>query len=288
MPIDPNLLRRLQRAAKALDAAATEQENAFLAAMQRSQAKMFERVAELLSEAPVDEAMRKKLSWYAQNLFAQDERIAEIFREDYMKGARQYVRRYDTLLKLNEDLNLLAAGEDATISGFSKIPKELVQAIQKRDLSFFDFLGDKAVKELDNTLLDQLLTATSRESLLGALRGKITGTYKWGDRQGLYEWHAGTYARTAHVRFSRQVDAYQAEKYGVEQFVYIGPLDSVTRAFCAPKVGKVFTRDEIDGMSNGQTADVFTDGGGWNCRHKWIGVPAAVAEALKKKKTEAK
>jgi len=280
---DAVLLSQLQRAARALDKAATAQEDRFIAAMQRAEARTFERIAELLSEAPVDEAVKRKLSWYAQNLFAQDQGIAEILQNEYMTGARAYVKRYDVLLKLNEELGLLAAGEDASISAFSKVPPELVKAIQRRDLSFFQVLGENAIKQLDNTLLDQLLTATSRKSLLGSLRGQITGTYKWGKRLGQYEWHAGTYARTAHVRFSRQLDAFQAEKYGVEQFIYIGPLDMRTRTFCAGKVGKVFTRKEIDAMKNGQTGNVFTDGGGWNCRHKWIAVPASVVKVLEGK-----
>lgn len=280
MAVDAGILDRLQRAAAALLNAAKLEEDKFVAALERAQAKMFERVAEIVSEVPVDAAVRQKLSWYGQNLFTRDGRIDALVRRTYLKGAADYVKGYEALAELNSQLNLLARNPVGAISGFAKMPAELIRAIQKRDLSFFEFLGARAVKELDNTLLDELLTATSRSSLLGTLRSKITGTYKWGDRLGMYEWHAGTYARTAHIRFSRQLDAFQAEKYEANQFVYLGPLDASTRTFCASRVGKVFTRAEIADMRNNQTADVFTDGGGWNCRHKWIAVSPEVAKAL--------
>lgn len=72
--------------------------------------------------------------------------------------------------------------------------------------------------------------------------------------------------RVAHVM--------KAESLGLEFFRYSGPDDAVTRSFCTRRVGKVYSRKEIDNMDNGQTGkgSVMTACGGYNCRHRWAGV----------------
>jgi hypothetical protein len=68
----------------------------------------------------------------------------------------------------------------------------------------------------------------------------------------------------------RQVEAMHAGEDPETPFLYAGPVDGTTRPFCLARVGKVFTRADIDGMENGQIANVFLTGGGWNCRHTWV------------------
>lgn len=75
--------------------------------------------------------------------------------------------------------------------------------------------------------------------------------------------------RDSTIQFSRSVNARKADDLDYEWFEYIGPLDSITRPFCRPLVGHVFSRQEIDQMDNGQTGDVMVSGGGYNCRHHW-------------------
>jgi hypothetical protein len=74
--------------------------------------------------------------------------------------------------------------------------------------------------------------------------------------------------------FSRQLEAMKATGEPDELFAYIGPNDDKTREFCEERVGKVYTRAEIDDMDNGQLDDVFLTGGGYNCRHVWSAVSA--------------
>lgn len=72
--------------------------------------------------------------------------------------------------------------------------------------------------------------------------------------------------------FGRQVEALQAGDDPGKAFLYAGPDDEKTRAFCRAHVGKVFTRAEIDTMDNGQIDNVYLTGGGYNCRHVWMEV----------------
>lgn len=68
---------------------------------------------------------------------------------------------------------------------------------------------------------------------------------------------------------SRQVEALQAGDDPETLFVFVGPVDDVTRQWCLDHVGRVYSRAEIDQMDNGQIGPVFLAGGGYNCRHTW-------------------
>lgn len=70
--------------------------------------------------------------------------------------------------------------------------------------------------------------------------------------------------------FGRQVEAMKSTPDDV--FVYVGPLDKVTRPFCRQHVGKVYTREQIDALDNKQLPNTFLTGGGYNCRHVWQAV----------------
>jgi hypothetical protein len=71
----------------------------------------------------------------------------------------------------------------------------------------------------------------------------------------------------------RQVEALATERLGPDQaFLYTGPVDGRTRDWCLQRVGKVYTRREIEQMDNGQLPNAFVTGGGYNCRHSFIAV----------------
>ena len=65
------------------------------------------------------------------------------------------------------------------------------------------------------------------------------------------------------------------------KYKYYGPLDKLTRPFCAhlEQVNKTYTREQIDEMDNGQIPNVFISCGGWRCRHQWL---IALGEESKK------
>jgi hypothetical protein len=77
------------------------------------------------------------------------------------------------------------------------------------------------------------------------------------------------YDTTTNV-FARQIEAMKARPEDV--FAYVGPADRAMRPFCRAHVGKVFTREQIDVLDNGQLPNVFLTGGGYNCRHQFIAV----------------
>jgi hypothetical protein len=79
---------------------------------------------------------------------------------------------------------------------------------------------------------------------------------------------ATTQARTEVARWSRTVSATTAAQVDAELFVYLGPVDGITRPFCRALANTIVTRDQLADLDNGQTPDSpLTAGGGYNCRH---------------------
>lgn len=72
--------------------------------------------------------------------------------------------------------------------------------------------------------------------------------------------------------FNRVVQYEQARLAGLNNFLYAGPKDERNRPFCAERVNKVFSREQIATWDNGQglPADIFC--GGYNCRHELVPV----------------
>jgi hypothetical protein len=77
------------------------------------------------------------------------------------------------------------------------------------------------------------------------------------------------YDTTVNV-FGRQVEAVKSTPSDV--YAFMGPADVKLRPFCRERVGKVYTRQDIDAMDNGQLPNVFLTGGGYNCRHTFVAV----------------
>ena len=89
----------------------------------------------------------------------------------------------------------------------------------------------------------------------------------------------GTLYDTSISIYGREVEMVLATSGPETPFAYFGPVDDRTRSFCLQRVGKVYTRQQIDRMDNGQLGNVFLSGGGYNCRHTWTEVSQASALA---------
>jgi hypothetical protein len=79
----------------------------------------------------------------------------------------------------------------------------------------------------------------------------------------------GTLYDTTVSIFGRQIELLKSTGDEDEMFLYAGPIDAKTREFCLRHVGRVYTREEIEDLDNGQTGSTFLTGGGYNCRHHW-------------------
>ena len=83
---------------------------------------------------------------------------------------------------------------------------------------------------------------------------------------------------TATSGFYRSVTQAKAKELDVEYFVYVGPLDGITRPFCKSRVNKIYTRAQIAKWDNGTKLPADIYGGGYNCRHDLVPMSKERAE----------
>lgn len=119
------------------------------------------------------------------------------------------------------------------------------------------------------------------------IQGQIlTGEVNWDYLDNLADDYGGqseTILKTAMSSFYRTVNVGIARNAGLDLFLYDGPEDAKNRDFCFDLLQRdppIYTFDEIKEMDNGQDLDVFTSGGGWNCRHQWRGLDLETAKEL--------
>ncbi len=160
------------------------------------------------------------------------------------------------------------------LNGFGAVTEESLQALVNIDKSYF--LGES--KNLANTLKQQLA------------RGVIAGATENELKQGILEGFGGvlrsdqakTLANTSLNSYSRQVTELMAESMPEDtKYYYQGVVDERTRDICLDMVGAgEMTKAEIDSAY----PSTFTDGGGFNCRHRWTMVTSQVKLDDKKAK----
>lgn len=144
-----------------------------------------------------------------------------------------------------------------------------------------------AVSTFQQGFWDARIIQPSAERLFDGLRSSITGESLDDAVDRLAKSlevsipQAVTEARTRIAEFDRAVTAQSAAEAGAKHFIYLGPVDGITRPFCAELVGHVFTDEQIAQMDNGQvaTSPLFS-GGGFNCRHQFSPADPALVEAL--------
>jgi len=270
------LLERLKTESARLIRMSDDATERLVRSMHDAEQRLLERLAATINDAPNLKALsvKRRIAWYTENV----EGTAGMLRASgYNGAAREYLA---ALEKIAEQASVVT--RVASDAGFADIPAEFVEFLKGRNYKHLSFLGKQAVAKVDETLLEMTVGGHSRGAMLAEVKSVITGKYPWGTKQGLFEWHAGTYVRTSAQRAAQMFMNSQAERYGLDDFLPTGPLDQNTRKFCRRLLmsGRTYTRAEIDAMSNGQTRDVYTTFGGYNCRHKWVAVNAELAGQL--------
>jgi hypothetical protein len=178
---------------------------------------------------------------------------------------RQEIRRllemagYDDLAATVTQRGLAGLARDvlATREGGGRV--QALQALIGRDL--LDE-GDQIARALWKAVIRAAVADADHEQAvagLGALLDKSDATVRT-----LYDTSLSVY--------TRQVEAIASADVPDPVYMYSGPADGRLRPFCYAHVGKVYAKADIDQMDNGQLANVFLTGGGYNCRHVWVSV----------------
>lgn len=125
-------------------------------------------------------------------------------------------------------------------------------------------LRGRTGRRVSNILLD----AVHGRKHIAEVRGQLERALDISEAQ------ARTLYDTAIGILRRQVKLEDSSGDEGELFLFVGPLDRVTRDFCIDHLGHVRSRQEIEQLDNGQLPDPLLTGGGYNCRHIWQRVSA--------------
>ena len=144
-------------------------------------------------------------------------------------------------------------------------------AISPNQSMIIDFMKKVAVQKVFDDLILPKVTSGVREALnslvlevpLDQSMSVLARSLESAEKKQLTE------INTQISIYGRSVTASISEAAGITNYLYTGPEDGLTRAFCRPLVNKVITDSQMNQLNNGQGLSVRTAGGGYNCRHSW-------------------
>jgi hypothetical protein len=123
-------------------------------------------------------------------------------------------------------------------------------------------LGDVLAQQLWRASMTSIYTATPHDKIVSALAKVFDRTRA--QVQTLFDTQVSV--------VGRQIVADDRARDPAQAYLYVGPIDGVVREWCLDHLGKVYTRDRIEAMDNGQLPNPFLTAGGYNCRHSWLSV----------------
>lgn len=141
---------------------------------------------------------------------------------------------------------------------FSRLDLDALTAFKTVRFEELLALGPSTAARLSRVVLDGVLGLRELEGLVEDVAEAFDVTDA--QARSLYD--------TAISIYSRQVDQLHTTGDAEELFYYAGPIDLKTRPFCRERVGKVFTREQLETADNGQLPNPLLTGGGYNCRHQ--------------------
>jgi hypothetical protein len=233
----------------------------------------------------------KRIEGFVRELELFIESYISRFMDDLEDGDEDPIARLGALLQGMKD-----AGLDSKLARIGELyGRELKVAMRK-----FESLGIDPLTVIDATTIEALVRFKVEQvqfkviESVGNIRPLLLQTIILGEKpdiasimkrvSGVPIHQIETELRTSMLAFNRTVTAIQAEKSGIERFVYLGPDDRITRDFCSHVLNErnppVYTLDEILAMDNEQGLDVLQYGGGYNCRHEWQPITPELEEFL--------
>lgn len=145
---------------------------------------------------------------------------------------------------------------------FSETSLERLTALKNIDLGEYANLADNFSTQLTRTLVDLNFGSVDIGAAVRQLQDSV-------DQLGN---HARTWVTTGLSGVYSESSIALAEDNGITEFVYVGPIDAITRPFCRQHIGEKRTKEEWNKLDNGQISPVSTYRGGFNCRHQLVGV----------------
>ena len=196
-------------------------------------------------------------------------KMLRIFEEEYGQVVGRVVGEYGQIATMIKR-SWRHLGESVH---FTDIDKAMLTSLQEQSYNQFAVFGEAAQSRIADAMYGQVVAGASYSQLLNTVKGILRG-YK--DVRGRsMTAYADTHAFDGIMNFHNQVNIKKSEDLGIKKFMYVGDIITTTRPFCRRRVGKLYTRAQIErwnGLSwSGKSGPPLTNRGGYNCRHHWRG-----------------
>jgi hypothetical protein len=211
-------------------------------------------------EAAIREALRDRRRGLTTEI---SQRLLRNLLDDYERLFGLAERR---LLGISADVIEVVSDSlaEAGIADQLTTPSESLLRAQVGDgIDAIATIRGERIDALRATVLELSRSTVNPEEALAVLQGELGTTLA----QTLTE------VDTRVAAVDRTLSITTAEEQGYELFLYDGPVDSITRPWCAERLGYLFTLDELDEALNDTGPNPPSQyGGGYNCRHRIVPV----------------
>mgnify|MGYP006268599555 CR=1 FL=1 len=257
----------------------------FLAAVSKANKKVFDAVIKILSELEVKDGIILSNVSNLQKIELIAQTIRDVLLEgDYIEAVKDYTRTFES----HGQIVLNTFDKSAKLSE-NEFYQSLIKQTQSNVLELFD---SSAIEyELVSPIKDLLTISVSSNlrfsDAVNQIRDFIEGSE---EIDGALSKYASTYARDAFAMFDRNFSQVVNQEYDVQYWEYAGSMVQGTRDFCKQRVGKAYTREEIESWAslkwqgkneNTTRQNIFTYLGGYNCMHTLIPISKERYEKLK-------
>jgi hypothetical protein len=210
---------------------------------------------------------------------AQVEIIAEKMRQvlaggEYLEAVASFVGQFDSQAVLLNQVYKLQFDEFAD----KNLYKLVLDQSKKSALALFDIqaVDRQWIEPLKNIINNNIITQGSYNDMLGVLQEFALGS---AEKDAALTRYAQLYARDSFNIFNRNYSQIIANDLDVQYFEYFGQVIKDTRPFCMERVGKTFSKAEIESWAslswqgknpNTDKSTIFTYCGGYNCIHTLV------------------
>lgn len=193
---------------------------------------------------------------------------------EYLNAVSQFISEFDQQAILVKDMYMIEFG---TFSD-KALYQQVLNSSKLTTLGLFDVQAvDKAwTQPLKQIISDNVITKGSYNDLIGILKDFALGTP---ERDAALSRYVSLYARDSFNIFNRNYTLLISNDFDVQYYEYAGVILRDSRQFCKERVGRVYSRGEIESWAsltwqgknyNTDKTTIFSYLGGYNCTHTLI------------------
>ena len=208
-------------------------------------------------------------------------RIISLYESEFNSRTKRMIEEFDEIT----DLVRKGYKDLGASVRFTSVDRTAMKVLQDGMYRDYIAISDTSRQKVIQAMYDHILGAGETANLVYQIESALMGSDVAVGTGRTLASLSRLYARDMVMNFHQEVQLYKAEEAGLDQFLYIGDIIETTRDFCRRRVGKVYTKQQIESWTfkwAGKSGPALTNRGGYNCRHHWQPVREEWLEGKKK------